>query len=203
MIAMAALDLLTAAKVDTKGGAEEGRLDIMGHDSVAAEDYLDIATSNEVGNVTACARVDNGRAKYKENLAVFGSCLFHLTGNFVDRQDFDSFRGDIALHEGECFPFTCSFKWMDANTIMPNHDLITYLYFVHGSAKGPATGPVNDNGHIHLNTFHIHPLTFQPYLCRQVGGRVEFCRKDPILLDGQCLDIASVNKDSSKLLQFG
>src|SRR2546423_12625765 len=123
MIAMAALHLLTAVEVDTKRGSEEGRFDIMGHDSVAAEDNLDIATSNEVGNVTARARVDNGRAKHKENPAVFGSCLFHLTGNFGDRQNFESFRGDIALHEGESFPFTGPLKWMDANTLMPNHDL--------------------------------------------------------------------------------
>src|SRR6266566_2757508 len=203
MIAVSALDLFTAAEIDAQGGAEKSSFDIMGYDGVATEDHLDIATTNQVGNVTTGAGVNDGRAKYKENLTVACTCLFHLTSNFVDRQHLDSFRGDIALHEGEGFPFARSLKWMDANTVMPNHNLLAYLYFVHGSAIGPATGPVNDHSHIHLNTLNIHPLTIQSYLCGQVGGGIEFCRKDSILLDGHCLDIASVNQDSPKLLQFG
>src|ERR1051326_483665 len=169
MIAMATLDLFTTAEVDTQRGTEESRFDIMGHDGVAAEDYLDIATPNEIGNVTARTRVDNSRAKYKKYLAVAGPRLFHLTGNFVNRQHFDSLRGDIALHEGKCLPFACPLKWMDANTVIPNNDLIAYLHFVHWPAIRPFAGPVNDNGHIHLNTLHTHPLTIQPYLCGQVG----------------------------------
>src|SRR5437868_14947193 len=98
MIAVSALDLFTAAQIDTEGGTEKGSFDIMGHDGVATEDYLDIATTNQVGNVTTGAGVNDGRAKYKENLASACTCLFHLTSNFVDCQHFDSFRGDIALH---------------------------------------------------------------------------------------------------------
>src|SRR5437763_9231467 len=193
MIAVSALDLFTTAEIDAEGGAEKSSFDIMGYDGVATKDYLDIATTNQVGNVTTGAGVNDGRAKHKENLAVARTCLFHLTSNFVDRQHLDSFRGDIALHEGKGFPFARSLKWVDANTVMPNHDLLAYLYFVHGFAIGPATGPVNDNSYIHLDTFNIHPLTIQSYLGGQVGSRIEFCRKDSILLDGQGLDIVSVN----------
>src|SRR5260370_7797448 len=108
MIAVSALDLFTAAEIDTEGGTEKGRFDIMGHDGVATEDYLDIATTNQVGNVTTGAGVNDGRAKHKENLAVARTCLFHLTSNFVDRQHLDSFPGNITLHETKRSPFARS-----------------------------------------------------------------------------------------------
>src|SRR2546423_11521695 len=117
MIAMSTLDLLAAAQVNAERGAKEGRLDIVSHNRIATKDHLHIATTNQVGHVSTCTRVNDGWPQHKEDFTVARARLFHLTSNLADRQHLDLFRGDAALHKGKGISFTRALKWLHSDTI--------------------------------------------------------------------------------------
>src|SRR5258706_2067521 len=200
VIAMTTLDLFATVQIDAQGGAKKGRFNIVGDDGITSENNLHIASANQVSNVSTSSGMNDGRTKHKEDFAVASAGLLHLVGNFVNSQHFDLFRGDTALHKSEGLTLTRTFKGLDTDAIMTGDNLVANLYFVHRHAVGAASGAVNNNGHIHLDTLNVNPLPMQAYLGRQVGGRVEFCREDTLLLNNHRLNVVDVHKDGTKLL---
>src|SRR5450759_3201843 len=169
MIAMSTLHLLAAAQVNAERGAKEGRLDIVSHNCIAPKDHLHIATTNQVGHVSTCSRVNDGWPQHKENFTVVRARLFHLTSNLVDRQHLDLFRGDAALDKGKSISFTRALKWLHTNSIMAYDNLVTHLHFMHRPAKGTAFDAIDDDRDIHLGPLHIAPLRVHPHLCWRLG----------------------------------
>src|SRR6266566_6297555 len=175
----------------------------MRYNRIATKNHLHIVTTNEIGHVTTSTGMDHSGTKHKENFPVTGTSLFHLPGNFMNSQDFDFFRGDATLHEGEGFALTRTLKGMNTNAIMPDNHLIAYLYLVHGPTVSTPYHLVNYYSHVHFDTFNLYPLTVQAYLGRQIGGGIEVGGKDTALLNCLCLSIRTMDKDGPKLLKFG
>src|SRR6266566_5558923 len=166
MVAMSTLNLFATSEIDTKRSTEQCRFDIMRYDCVPSKDDLHIATTNQVRDVATCSGMDDSRAEHKENLTVMCASLFHLACNLMNCEYFDLLCGDSALHKCERFAISGTFKRLNANTIMPNHDLFANLHFVHWFAVSAMIVFIKHNSNIHLDIFYMYPLPIQAHLGR-------------------------------------
>src|SRR5260370_9036725 len=108
MIAVSTLDLFAAAEIDAERGTEKRGLDIVRDNSIASEDHLDIATTNQVCYVTARSRVDDRRPEHEKNLAIKGAVLFHLASDLINRHDLTFFSRARTLHDSEPLAIPCT-----------------------------------------------------------------------------------------------
>src|SRR5260221_8314298 len=166
MIAMSTLDLFAAAEIDAERGTEKRGLDIVRDNSIASEDHLDIATTNQVCYVTARSRVDDRRPEHEKNLAIKGACLFHLACDLMNRQYLNFFSRDRTLHESERLAIPGTLERPHSNTLMPNYHFIANAHLVHWFAISSIMVLVNHNSDIHLDIFNLYPLAIQAHLGR-------------------------------------
>src|SRR5579884_2724071 len=202
MVAVSAFDLFAGAQVNAQGGAEERGLDIVGDDGVATEDNLSVVSAYQLCHVTTGSGVNDGWAKHKEYLAVIGPCLLHALRHLMNCQHFNLLRGDITLHEGEGFAITFALERAHANAVVTNRYFITAMHFVHWFAVGATVSGIDDNDHVHLDSFDIDPLPVQAHLRGEIGGGVEACRQYSILLNSLGLHVFGVDEDRAELLKF-
>src|SRR5438067_384371 len=84
-----------------KRGAEHGHLDVVGRQSVASEQNVDVTLTNQAGDVVARPRVHQHRATHQDDPAMPRADLAQALGDLVNEQCLGFFARDATAHERE------------------------------------------------------------------------------------------------------
>ena len=201
VIAVSAGDGLAVVQGDAERGSEQDAFDIVGADGVAAEQDLDVAVANELGQQRTGAAVHDGRAGDDEDLAAAGADVAHLAGDLLDDEALGMLGADVAAHEAEDFALARALGRQDADAFVADDDELSLADRGGGDHARLGSGGVDDDDQIHLGVLHLDPAAVEADLGGQVGGGVEIGRQDAVGGRGLVGYVVARGQDGAEGLQ--
>src|SRR5581483_10985848 len=132
----------------------------------------DPALPHQAGKVGARAGVDHRRPTHGEDLAAAGLADPDPFGDLADQQLLGFLGRHLRGHELERIRTAWALEGLHADAVEADDHQVAGAHAVHGRG-GDAVAVADDDGAVHLRVFHVDPVSADPDLGLEVGGRVE------------------------------
>lgn len=173
VVFMSGLDGAAAVEIDAEAGTEHGALDVVGGESIAGEEDIKIAATDESGEMLDASGVDDGRTAHDSGLPSGTVGLEELTGDFANDDGLWLFGGDGTVHKFESVVLDLALLRKDADARVPDDDPHAGFDIEHGNTSGGTAIRIDDDAAVHLLTIDISPFSVETNLSALVGRTVE------------------------------
>src|SRR5579875_21097 len=200
MMLVSFLHRQTALQRDAQTGAKERLLNVVRGQSIAGEQNVQVAVTDEPADMFDTAGVNNGGTKDSQNLlaSLFGA--FHGGSDLAHRYAFRFLAGNRTGHELKQVRAGHRLGREDTQSLSAHDDAVTDPHFRHRNAAGGGPFRIDEDAAVHLLIFHIDPFTFEAYLRAEASGAVKSFGESAVHISGNGLTIADGDRCSSMIV---